>query len=237
MQRASSSVSSRSLSKLPPSVVRRDRKAAVLKAIYARLYAAYGPQSWWPARSSFEVMVGAVLVQNTSWANVERAIAGLRRERRLTLERLVALAPEELCAHLRPAGCARVKVTRLLNLLSFLNAHGGVRALSRVPTARLRSGLLAVHGIGPETADSILLYAFGRPVFVVDAYARRLLERHRFPEAAAPYEDLRAFFEDRLPPDAALYNEYHALIVALGKRYKTIAVEHGYPLAERRFFL
>jgi len=183
-------------------------------AIYRRLFEAYGPQHWWPAEDPFEVMVGAVLTQNTAWSNVERAIARLKADGPLTLSSLLRLSPVELAQRIRPAGYFNVKSKRLLSLCRFLADQPRLEAL---PTRELRERLLAVHGIGPETADDILLYAFERPVFVIDAYTRRLFSRLGLLDKELAYETLRRAFERALGPQSGLFNEYHALIVHHGK--------------------
>ncbi len=190
------------------------------RAVFRALWRAYGPQGWWPGRTPFEVMVGAILTQNAAWINVERAIARLRRRRALTPRALHALPERKLADLIRPAGYFRVKARRLRSLTGLLAGEFGGRLdrLFRLSTAQLRERLLATHGIGPETADSILLYAAGRPVFVVDAYTRRVLQRHGWARGDESYDELAAAFTRRLPRDTRLFNEYHALLVALGKR-------------------
>ncbi len=188
-----------------------------LHGVYRRLRAAHGPQHWWPGDSRFEIMVGAVLTQNTAWTNVERAIANLKRARALTPAAIVAVPSSRLARWLRPSGYFNVKARRLKSLCRWLIAQGGVRALSRLDTPDLRAALIAVHGVGPETADDIVLYAFGRPVFVIDAYTRRIFARLGVIAGDEGYETLRHFFERTLGPDAVLFNEYHALIVRHGK--------------------
>jgi len=194
---------------------------SVLSAYFTALFAASGPQHWWPARSRFEVIVGAILTQNTSWKNVERAIANLRSAKLLSPVAIRAVRPARLAACLRPSGHFRQKTKTLKTFVSFLfdNYHGSLNRLFTTPTESLREQLLVVRGIGPETADSILLYAGKRPVFVVDAYARRILERHGLAHAKATYEQLRAAFESALPRDHQLFNEFHALIVRTGKHH------------------
>jgi len=189
-----------------------------LMRVYERLLARFGPQKWWPARSPFEVMVGAVLTQNTAWTNVEKAIRNLRAAGLLSARKLVG-APRDVVAELvRPSGYYNVKADRLLSFARwFWERYGGRVSAMRGATQELRAELLAVRGIGEETADSMLLYALGRPVFVVDAYTRRVLVRHGLLGAKAPYSEVQRFFEERLPRDASLYNEFHALWVALGK--------------------
>ncbi|MGM0553536.1 MAG: endonuclease III domain-containing protein [Pseudomonadota bacterium] len=185
--------------------------------VIAALRAEYGDLQWWPAETAFEVMVGAVLTQNTSWANVERALANLRAIDALSPAALAALPPSELAQRIRPSGYFNVKADRLRHLLAFLQRAGGIDALAMLETDILREALLEVKGIGPETADDILLYAFERPVFVVDAYTRRLFERLDLPHARAPYDTLRQSVEESLGPDVPMLNDFHALIVEHGK--------------------
>lgn len=176
---------------------------------------------WWPAKTPFEVIVGAILTQNTAWANVERAIANLRRERLLTPRTLERVPQGKLARLVRPSGYFRQKARKLKAFVRFLRRdfHGSLRAMFGTPTAELRERLLCVHGIGPETADSILLYAGNHPVFVVDAYTKRILLRHGLIDEKTSYEDVRQLFERNLPRDAALYNEFHALLVNVGKNW------------------
>jgi len=187
------------------------------QCIYKRLLRHFGPQGWWPADSPFEVMVGAVLTQNTAWSNVEKAIANLRAASVLGLNALDAIPAGELAELIRPAGYFNVKAVRLKSLVGWLREQGGIEALRDLSVSELRHELLAVHGVGPETADDILLYAFGHPVFVIDAYTRRLFSRLGLIEHNAGYETLRHQFEKALDKDADLYNEYHALIVRQAK--------------------
>jgi len=187
------------------------------RAVYRVLLRAYGRQHWWPGDSPFEVMVGAVLTQNTAWGNVERAIDNLKRAGALSAEAIVSLPQARLAELLRPSGYFNVKARRLRQLCAWYLASGGVEALAALATPRLRPALLAVGGVGPETADDILLYAFSRPVFVIDAYTRRLFGRLGLVDPDAPYEGLRARFEGGLGRRAALFNEYHALIVRHAK--------------------
>lgn len=193
----------------------------LLREYFDALFAAHGPQHWWPGRSPFEVIVGAILTQNTSWTNVERAIKNLRREKLLSPRAIESVPFARLARLIRSSGYFRQKTKKLKAFVHFLRAkyHGSLAAMFRTPTPALRKQLLDVHGIGPETADSILLYAGKHPVFVVDAYARRILERHNLAEPRHSYEDLRRLFERSLSADAALYNEFHALIVHTGKHF------------------
>ena len=197
----------------------QDDIPSVLMNIYKELYRRYGPQHWWPARTPFEVCVGAILVQNTAWANVERAISQLDKAGVLAFKPLAALPENQLKELIRPAGFFNVKAKRLRAFLDFLGQHydGDIESLAYKPWPVARMELLAVHGIGHETADSILLYALQKPVFVIDAYTRRLLQAQGFVAWTENYHAMQALFMDNLPSDVVLYNEYHALIVALGK--------------------
>ena len=186
-------------------------------AIYEHLFATYGKQKWWPGDSPFEIMVGAVLTQNTAWTNVEKAIANLKAAHALSPEVIASAHLRRLASWLRPSGYFNVKARRLQALCRWLLAQGGVEVLEKWPTDTLRAALLSVYGIGPETADDIVLYAFARPVFVIDAYTRRFFLRLRMVEGDEDYETLRRAFEGALPQDVALYNEYHALIVTHAK--------------------
>ena len=188
-----------------------------LRQVYRRLLSAHGPQHWWPGGSRFEIMVGAVLTQNTAWTNVEKAIANLKNAKALTPEAIVKAPHRQLAGWLKPSGYFNIKAKRLKAMCRWLVERGGVRALARLDTHDLRHGLLNVNGIGPETADDIVLYAFERPVFVIDAYTRRIFRRLGHIRGDEGYETLRHRFENTLGPDVPAFNEYHALIVAHGK--------------------
>jgi endonuclease-3 related protein len=192
-----------------------------LMTAYDKLLAAFGRQNWWPGDSPFEIMVGAVLVQNTAWRNVERAIANLRDADVMAPRAMYTLAPAELAELIRPAGYYQVKAKRLRNLLKFVveEYDGSLDAMFRGNLNSLREKLLAIHGIGPETADAILLYAGGLPTFVVDTYTHRVLARHGWLDYEATYHDIKDHFESSLPADVKLYNEYHALLVRVGKEF------------------
>ena len=177
----------------------------------------HGPQHWWPGDSVFEIMVGAVLTQNTAWTNVERAIDNLKSHDLLSLDAMGRLDQKELAGLIRPAGYFNVKAKRLQNLCDFLQRQGGEASLSRMADGPLREALREVNGVGPETADDILLYAFDRPVFVIDAYTRRLFRRIGLIAGDESYENLRCFFETGLESNVDLFGEYHALIVRHGK--------------------
>jgi endonuclease-3 related protein len=192
-----------------------------LTEIYQLLFDRFGPQSWWPGETQFEIITGAILTQNTSWANVEKAIANLNSANLLTPEKLYHLNVSQLAELIRPAGYYNIKAKRLKSFLSWLfhSYDGRLENLENLDTDRLRAELLAIKGIGRETADSILLYAFGRLIFVVDAYTARVAVRHRLIEPDADYEQLRELFQSNLPQDSQLFNEYHALLVRLGKEF------------------
>jgi endonuclease-3 related protein len=190
--------------------------------MYERLRARWGHQGWWPGESALEVCVGAVLVQNTAWANVERALANLRKAKVLhDFARLNALSEDALAGLVRPAGTYNVKARRLRAFLDFVDRElgGDVARMSGLEVGDLRCRLLAVPGIGPETADSIVLYAAGRPVFVVDAYTRRILMRVGRLRGGETYDEVQRLLTRRLPRDAALFNDFHAQLVRLAKEH------------------
>jgi endonuclease-3 related protein len=195
--------------------------AEQLTEIYQLLFDRFGPQHWWPGETQFEIITGAILTQNTNWANVEKAITNLKSADLLTPEKLYRLDMSELAEFIRPAGYYNIKAKRLKSFLSwfFQNYDGQLANLETLDTDHLRAELLAVNGIGPETADSILLYAFSKPVFVVDAYTARVAVRHGLIDPEADYEQLRDLFQSNLPQDVQLFNEYHALLVRLGKDF------------------
>jgi endonuclease-3 related protein len=190
-----------------------------LLEIYHSLYAAYGPQHWWPGETPFEVIVGAILTQSAAWANVEKAIANLKAEGALSTEGLARLSEGELARLIHQAGYFNAKARKLKAFVAVLSERfdGELARLLAAPVEELRPLLLATHGIGPETADSVLLYAAGQPVFVIDAYTRRLFSRLGIAPDRDSYESWRALFMENLEADAALFNEYHALVVRHGK--------------------
>jgi endonuclease III related protein len=204
-----------------------------LTEIYQLLFDRFGSQSWWPGETRFEIITGAILTQNTNWANVEKAIANLKSADLLTPEKLHHLDVSELAELIRPAGYYNIKANRLKSFLGWLfrNYDGRLENLENLDTDRLRAELLTVKGIGPETADSILLYAFDRPIFVVDAYTARVAVRHGLIEPEADYERLRELFRSNLQPEPQLFNEFHALLVRVGKEFcKPTAKCPGCPL-------
>ena len=192
-----------------------------LNAIYSKLYKAFGPQHWWPGETPFEVSVGAILTQNTNWGNVEKAIDNLKREGKLNASAIRKITPERLAALIKPAGYFNVKAKRLKHFVEFLwEEYGGRMAkMKEEGMDVMREKLLDVNGIGPETADSILLYALERPVFVIDAYTKRVLSRHNIMDHDAIYDSFQELFHSNLKRDFRLFNEYHALLVRLAKEY------------------
>jgi len=192
-----------------------------MAGMFTELLNHFGPQHWWPGETELEVIVGAVLTQNTNWKNVEKAILNLKEKGLLSPHQLNALSVSELAQLIRPTGYYNVKAKRLKNLIDLLREryHLDLSGLLNEETDTLRKELLSVNGIGPETADSILLYAAHRPVFVVDAYTHRILRRHGMTDEQTDYHELQSLFTDHLPDDPSLFNEFHALIVKTGKEY------------------
>ncbi len=197
------------------------RKGETLLDIFDRLHRAFGPMHWWPAEGPFEVMVGAILTQNTSWKNVEKVISRLKGNGLLEIHRLHAMDEGLLAVEIRSCGFYRVKARRLKHFINFIQDHydGDIRKMFSERIDSLRPKLLQVHGIGPETADSILLYAGQKPIFVIDAYTKRILLRHDLASDGARYQDLQQLFMKNLPRDVDLYNEYHALLVQTAKHF------------------
>jgi endonuclease-3 related protein len=197
-----------------------DRNKTLLD-LYNRLYHAFGPRHWWPGDSPFEVAVGAILTQNTAWRNVTKAISNLKAASLLSPDALYHLPVQDLAAVIRPAGYYNIKARRLKHFVEFLFLENGgdLDGLLTEALDTLRNKLLSIKGVGPETADSILLYAGNRPTFVVDTYTTRILFRHRLMPQEASYDEVRFFFMDCLKPDVAMFNEYHALLVHLGHAF------------------
>jgi len=192
-----------------------------LYQIYKLLYDAFGPQHWWPGETPFEIIIGAILTQNTNWANVEKAIINLKTANLMTPEKLHNLKSDQLAELIRPAGYYKVKTKRLKNFLDWLsqNYDGQLENLRHINTSQLREELLTINGIGPETADSILLYALNRETFVIDTYTARIACRHHIAEPNADYHQLQDLFTSSLPDDIKLFSEYHALLVMVGKNF------------------
>jgi len=193
----------------------------LLHDIYDRLLAVFGPQHWWPAESPFEVILGAILTQNTAWKNVATAIGNLRRHDLLSFERICALSRDELANLIRSSGFYNEKAKKIKTFCQHIltNWDGGLEHFLALDMERLRTDLLAIRGIGPETADSIILYAAFKPSFVVDTYTHRIFSRHGWVEESIAYEDLREFFMGAMDPDIQLFQEFHALLVRTGHLY------------------
>jgi len=195
----------------------------ILLTIYQSLYDYFGPLNWWPGNTPFEIMIGAILTQNTSWTNVEKAIINLKTEKLLDPQKLYLIEEKKLAHLIRPSGYFNLKAKRLKNFLTFYmgNYKGSSEKMFSDDSERLRKNLLAINGIGQETADSILLYAGNKPFFVIDAYTKRIFSRHHFILENDSYSQVQNFFSSNLPKNVELYNEFHAQIVMLGKRICT----------------
>ncbi len=193
----------------------------LLLKMYDRLLMAFGRQYWWPGETAFEVVIGAILTQNTNWGNVEKAIKNLKNAKVFTPKKLYEIDRDRLAELIRPSGYFNIKAKRVKNFIEwlFLSYYGSLSKMFRQEPGILRTQLLSVNGIGRETADSILLYAAKHPTFVVDAYTKRVLVRHGFISEDFEYENIKTFFEDHLPRDLDLYNEYHALLVRVGNQF------------------
>jgi len=193
----------------------------ILLELYHKLYHAFGPQSWWPGDTPFEVAVGGILTQNTNWGNVEKAIFNLKKQGVLSAKAIHEMPLDDLALLIKPAGYFNIKAKRLKSFIDFLmnDFHGSMKKMKTGDMYSLRDKLLNVNGIGPETADSILLYALEKPVFVIDAYTKRVLSRHDIMEHDRPYEDFQELFHSSLQTDVQLFNEYHALFVKVGKTF------------------
>jgi endonuclease-3 related protein len=189
--------------------------------IYRRLYRAFGPQHWWPGDTPFEVAVGAILTQNTNWGNVEKAINNLKKEKVLSAKAIHDMPVNKLASLIRPAGYFNIKAKRLKSFINFLmnDYHSSMKILKKEEMNSLRHKLLNVNGIGPETADSILLYALDKPIFVIDAYTKRVLSRHKILDHEKSYDKFQELFHLSLKKDLKLFNEYHALFVRVGKTF------------------
>jgi endonuclease-3 related protein len=191
-----------------------------INEIYHRLYRHFGPQHWWPGESTLEITVGAVLTQNTNWQNVEKAIANLQEHNLLSLPALSAIPVDILAQHIKPSGYYNLKAKRLKNLITAIGQEDeDLTSFLATDLDTLRQNLLAVKGIGPETADAIILYAAAKPIFVIDAYTHRVLLRHDLIWEESDYHEMQELFMAALPEDVALYNEYHALLVRVGKEF------------------
>uniref|UniRef100_A0A7C4U7X3 Endonuclease III domain-containing protein n=1 Tax=candidate division WOR-3 bacterium TaxID=2052148 RepID=A0A7C4U7X3_UNCW3 len=191
-----------------------------IRKIYEILFKRFGEQHWWPGETDFEIIVGAILTQGTNWKNVEKSINNIKERGLLELEKFKNLSIEEIRELIKPSGFFNVKAKRLKNFLNeFSRRFRSIDEMKTMERDELRKYLLSIKGIGKETADSIILYALKKPIFVVDAYTRRILVRHNIIKGDEDYEYIRRLFEDNLPDDEKLFNEYHALLVKLGKEY------------------
>lgn len=191
----------------------------ILERIYSLLYNAFGEMHWWPGEGQFEIIVGAILTQNTSWKNVERAIGNLKKNNLLAPEKMNAISEKRLAEIIKPSGFYNQKAKKLKEFLNFLfkRASGRCEELFKEELFSLRKEFLSIRGIGNETADSILLYALNKPIFVVDAYTKRILTRHKIVSEKTDYNAIQRLFMENLPNDVKLFNNYHALFVKLGK--------------------
>src|SRR4030043_701875 len=192
-----------------------------LLKIYQKLYEAFGPQHWWPGETPFEIAVGAILTQNTNWGNVEKAIDNLKKQNALSA-RVIHKMPVRLLSELiRPTGYFNIKAKRLKSFIDFLmnDYHGSMKRMKNTDMHSLRKKLLSINGIGPETADSIILYTLEKPVFVIDAYTKRVLSRHGIMNHEKSYDEFQELFYSALKKDMKLFNEYHALFVRIGKTF------------------
>jgi endonuclease-3 related protein len=193
----------------------------ILINIYQKLYRSLGPQYWWPGETPFEIAVGAILTQNTNWGNVEKAMNNLKKQNALSAEAIHEMPVKKLSELIRPAGYFNVKAKRLKSFINFLmnDYNGSMKRMKNDDVHSLREKLLSINGIGPETADSILLYALEKPIFVIDAYTKRVLSRHGIMEHDGSYDKFQELFHTSLKKDVKLFNEYHALFVRAGKTF------------------
>lgn len=209
--------------------------ATMIREMFDLLLSSYGPQHWWPAPTPTEVIIGAILTQNTAWKNVERALDNLRAADLLDFAKIHNVPDDRLAQLIRPSGTYRVKVRRIRAFVDYLMEHhdGNLESVGTGQLNDVRDRLLAIHGIGPETADAILLYAFDRPTFVVDAYTQRVLRRHFLIEGRTTYGHVQRLFHTSLAEEVEMFNEYHALIVKVAKTHcRTRATCKDCPLAD-----
>ena len=200
--------------------MRKDSKE-MLYSIYQKLYRAFGPQHWWPGDTPFEIAIGAILTQNTNWTNVEKAIQNLKRNNALSVRALHTMPVKVLAELIRPSGYFNIKAKRLKSFIAFLknDYHSSMKKMKNRDIGSLRKKLLSIHGVGSETADSILLYALDKPVFVIDAYTKRVLSRHGIMDYKDSYDTFQKLFHSTLKKDIQMFNEYHALFVRVGKTF------------------
>ncbi len=192
-----------------------------LLKIYQKLYEAFGPQHWWPGKTPLEIAIGAILTQNTNWGNVEKAINNLKKQNALSVKAIHEMPVDKLSELIRPAGYYNIKAKRLKSFIDFLmnDYHGSMKKMKNEYLYLLREKLLSINGIGPETADSIILYALEKPVFVIDTYTKRVLSRHGIMNHEKSYDEFQELFYSALEKDVKLFNEYHALFVRIGKTF------------------
>jgi len=206
----------------------------LIRKVYFLLFEAFGPQNWWPGETQFEVIVGAILTQNTNWGNVEKAIRNLKQHDCLTIEAVNKISHHKLATLIKPSGFFNIKSKRLKNFVKFIveEYSGDLRIMMNEDVKHLRLKMLEVNGVGPETVDSILLYALKKPIFVVDAYTKRIFLRHRIINESYNYHEIQNVFMNSFKKDIKIFNEYHALIVRLGKNFCKIKPQCGMcPLA------
>lgn len=204
-----------------------------IKEFYKSLYSRYGPQHWWPAESALECILGTILTQNTSWANVEKAFENLKARSLISIDKLDSIQTEKLANLIRPSGYFNQKAIKIKTFVSYVKKtyDGDLDKMLGQDTHKLREELLCIKGIGPETADSILLYALNKPVFVIDTYTYRVLSRHSIIPERTSYQDMQELLTNSLPIDVQIFNEYHALFVKVGKEHcKRKAICRGCPL-------
>ncbi len=203
------------------SAVNMSQISQILTEIYKKMFSHFGPQKWWPAESKLEVIVGTILTQNTSWTNVEKAISNLKKEKGLSVEKLESISEEKLAELIKSSGYFNLKAKRLKNFIHFLRIEyeGKIEKMAKEENSILREKLLSITGVGPETADSILLYALEKPVFVIDQYTYRILHRHHLIPEETTYQEMQELMMNHLPEKVEYYNEYHAQIVMIGKNF------------------
>ena len=223
-------------SSIPNNLTRQGMTSEGLLEIYNELLEKVGPRNWWPADSPFEVIIGAILTQNTAWSNAASAISNLKKKGLLSPEAIHAVSEKRLAAVIRPSGYFNQKAKKIKGFIKyFLDRYdGSINKMRRKDIHVLRLELLEIHGIGPETADAILLYALEKPIFVIDAYTRRILHRHNWHKDKAPYDEMQEFFMNRLPKNVQLFNEYHALLDYVGHNFcRKSPICHECPLQDR----
>ncbi len=217
-----------------------EKSRSLVYSIYLYLIKSLGPQGWWPAKTPLEMVIGAILTQNTAWTNVEKAIRNLKRKRWINAAVLHKRSHSELAQTIRPSGYFNIKSVRLKNFVQILmdQFKGRIERMFALSLPELRDLLLSIWGIGAETADSIILYGARKKIFVVDAYTRRIFSRHGFFPEEHSYEEVQNFFHQSLPKKLKIFNEYHALIVNIGKNFcRKVPLCHLCPLNQPKFYV